>query len=126
MHTAIWPHTNIVRMRIKLLVYCLITDWVVQLGPPTFKGNYYQYSVVSGPGKYGLFVLTRNITEFKQNYDEEVLTKLKAQGFTIGSTTSLQTPTREMTVCMFSLNCYLLSVLSSYLMTQNENRKQIL
>ena len=61
---------------------CLITDWVVQLGPPTFKGNYYQYSVISGPGKYDLFVLARNITEFKQNYDEEVLTKLKAQGFT--------------------------------------------
>ena len=62
--------------------YCLITDWVVQLGPPTFKGNYYQYSVVSDPRKITLFVLARDITEFKQNYDEEVLAKLKEQGFT--------------------------------------------
>lgn len=61
---------------------CLITDWVVQLGPPTFKGSYYQYSVVTGPGQYDLFVLARNITEFKQNYDEQVLTKLKTEGFT--------------------------------------------
>jgi len=64
------------------ILYCIITDWVVQLGPPTFKGNYYQYSVVSGPGKTGLFVLARDIAEFKQNYEEEVLAKLKEQGFT--------------------------------------------
>ena len=61
--------------------YCFISDWVVQLGPPTFLGNYYQYSVVTGPGKYGLFVLARNVTEFKQNYDAEVLAKLEEEGF---------------------------------------------
>ena len=55
---------------------------MIQLGPPTFNGNYYQYSVVSGPEKLDLFVLARNVTEFKQRYDEEVLTKLKEQGFT--------------------------------------------
>lgn len=61
---------------------CLIVDWVVQLGPATFKRNYYQYSVVTGPEIFDLFVLARNITEFKLKYDEEVLTKLKEQGFT--------------------------------------------
>lgn len=66
----------------SIYIYHLITDWVVQLGPATFKGNYYQYSVVSGPEKLGLFVLARNVTEFKQNYDGEVLAKLKEQGFT--------------------------------------------
>ena len=38
--------------------------------------------MVSGPEKLDLFVLARNITEFKQNYDGEVLAKLKEQGFT--------------------------------------------
>ena len=59
-----------------------ITDWVVQLGPPTFRGYFYQYSVVTGPKEYSLFVLARDVAEFKQNYEEEVLTKLKEQGFT--------------------------------------------
>ena len=38
--------------------------------------------MVSGPEKLDLFVLARNVTEFKQNYDGEVLAKLKEQGFT--------------------------------------------
>ena len=52
------------------------------MGPPTFNGSYYQYSVVSDPLILDLFVLARNVTEFKQNYEEKVLTKLKEQGFT--------------------------------------------
>ena len=63
-------------------LYCFITDWVVQLGPATFRGNQYQYSVVTDPLKLTLFVLARDVVEFKQNYDAEVLTKLKEQGFT--------------------------------------------
>jgi len=61
----------------------IITDWVIQLGPPTYKGYFYQYAVVTGDcrGLY-LFVLARNATEFKQNYEAEVLTKLESQGFT--------------------------------------------
>ena len=68
--------------RVNSDLTCLIADWVVQLGPPTFNGDYYQYSVVTDPYKLTLFVLARNVAEFKQNYDEEVLTKLKEQGFT--------------------------------------------
>ncbi|XP_065900303.1 apolipoprotein D-like isoform X2 [Dysidea avara] len=56
--------------------------WVVQLGPPTFNGTYYQYSVVTDPFSANLFVLARNVTEFKQKYDEDVTTILKQQGFT--------------------------------------------
>ena len=56
------------------------TDWVVQLGPPTFEGDQYQYSVVTDRFKISLFVLARDVEEFKQYYDAEVLTKLKEQG----------------------------------------------
>ena len=56
-------------------------DWVVQLGPPTFSGNRYQYAVVTDPCKLSLFVLARNVTEFKMNYDNRVREKLKKQGF---------------------------------------------
>ena len=38
--------------------------------------------MVTDPQKLDLFVLARNATEFKQDYDSEVLTKLKEQGFT--------------------------------------------
>ena len=57
-------------------------DWVVQLGPATYKGGLYQYSVVSDFSLYSLFVLARNVTEFKMTYEEQVLAKLKEQGFT--------------------------------------------
>jgi len=60
----------------------IITDWVIQLGPPTYKGYFYQYAVVTDNSDLNLFVLARNATEFKQNYETEVLTKLKSQGFT--------------------------------------------
>ena len=57
-------------------------DWVVQLGPATYTGGLYQYSVVSDYLRYSLFVLARNVTEFKMMYEEQVLAKLKEQGFT--------------------------------------------
>jgi len=60
----------------------IITDWVIQLGPPTYKGYFYQYAVVTDNFNLSLFVLARNTTEFKQNYEAEVLTKLDSQGFT--------------------------------------------
>ena len=73
-----------VSKEIVTFVYVIITltDWVVQLGPPTFNGTYYQYSVVTDPFSANLFVLARNVTEFKQKYDEDVTTILKQQGFT--------------------------------------------
>ena len=60
--------------------YC--TDWVIQLGPPTYKGYFYQFAVVTDKSDLNLFVLARNVTEFKQKYEVEVLTKLKKQGLT--------------------------------------------
>ena len=55
---------------------------MIQLGPPTYKGNLYQYSVVTDSSDTNLFVLARNVTEFKLNYEAEVLSKLESQGFT--------------------------------------------
>ena len=63
-------------------VYIIHLDWVVQLGPATYEGGLYQYSVVTDELLYGLFVLARNVTDFKMTYEEQVLTKLKEQGFT--------------------------------------------
>jgi len=60
----------------------IITDWVIQLGPPTYKGYFYQYAVVSDSCNLNLFVLARNGTEFKQNYETKVFIKPKSQGFT--------------------------------------------
>ena len=65
-----------------MYIYSLLTDWVVQLGPPTYNGNQYQYAVVSNQWKFSLFVLARNVVEFKMKYDDEVTAKLKEQGFT--------------------------------------------
>ena len=53
---------------------------MIQLGPPTYQGYYYEYAVVTGGDN--LFVLARNVTEFKLSYDTEVLSKLESQGFT--------------------------------------------
>ena len=55
--------------------------WVVKLGPVI--DNYYDYSVVSDDKKLSLFVLARDITRFFNNYDEEVLTFLQDEGFTM-------------------------------------------
>jgi len=59
-----------------------LTDWVVQLGPATYEGGLYQYAVVSDFLLYALFVIARDVNEFKENYDTQVLAKLKQQGFT--------------------------------------------
>ena len=55
---------------------------MIQLGPPTYEGNFYQYAVVTDRLNINLFVLARNVTEFKLNYEAEVLSKLESQGFT--------------------------------------------
>ena len=68
------------RCILYLTIYAV--DWVVQLGPPTFSSNQYQYAVVTDPCKLNLFVLARNVTEFKMNYENGVRMKLMKQGFT--------------------------------------------
>ena len=64
------------------LYYHHLTDWVIQLGPPTYQGYYYEYAVVTDSSDTNLFVLARNVTEFKMKYDAEILSKLESQGFT--------------------------------------------
>jgi len=54
---------------------------VVQLGPPTFNGSQYEYAVVTDSCRLTLFVLARNVTEFKMIYDDGVRAKLREQGF---------------------------------------------
>lgn len=56
--------------------------WVYELGPPTYNGSFYEYSVVSDPLKFTLFVLARNLTEFASIWASGVLERLKENGFT--------------------------------------------
>lgn len=56
--------------------------WVYEVGPPTYNGSFYEYSVVSDPLKFTLFVLARNLTEFASIWASGVLERLKENGFT--------------------------------------------
>lgn len=54
--------------------------WVLDLGP--IVNDQYEYSIVSDPSQTSLFVLTRDVDQFFDEYDEEVLQKLKKLKFT--------------------------------------------
>ena len=54
--------------------------WVIKLGP--IVNGQYQYSIVSDNLKLSLFVLVRNVTEYYDNYNKEVLDSLQDFGFT--------------------------------------------
>jgi lipocalin len=54
--------------------------WVYQLGPVV--NNQYEYSIISDPLKLTLFVLARNVTQFMENYNENVTNYLTKEGFT--------------------------------------------
>jgi lipocalin len=56
--------------------------WVFELGPDDFNGTQYQYSVVSDPFHLTLFVLARNLSLFRQTWQEGVLQRLTDLGFT--------------------------------------------
>ena len=57
-------------------------DWVVLLGPDTYGASgLYQYSVVTDNLSLTLFVLARNVTEFKANYADMMLKNLTDLGF---------------------------------------------
>ncbi|KAL8607341.1 hypothetical protein ACOMHN_039491 [Nucella lapillus] len=57
--------------------------WVVKLGPATYSpSGQYQYSVVTDNIKATLFVLAWNVTEFREQYQAEVLQFLHDEGFT--------------------------------------------
>jgi apolipoprotein D and lipocalin family protein len=72
----------------KLKFYSLPIEgnyWIVKLGPVIdFQ---YQYSIVTGPiskyfgTRFSLYVLSRNITEYIDNYEEEVKEWCKNNGF---------------------------------------------
>ena len=54
--------------------------WIVELGP--IYEDKYDYAIVSDNKALTLFVLTRNVTEFYDIYNEKVLESLKMFGFT--------------------------------------------
>ena len=56
--------------------------WVYQLGPETYNGSLYEYSIVSDPFKLTLFVLARNLTEFAVFWQQQVLEWLSTNSFT--------------------------------------------
>ena len=53
--------------------------WVLALGPVV--KDLYDWSIVSDKSSATLFVLARNVTSFKINYDDDVLRKVRKLGF---------------------------------------------
>ena len=53
--------------------------WVIKIGP--IENEEYQYSVVSDPYKLGLYVLVRNVEEYYELYNDEVMLFLNDTGF---------------------------------------------
>lgn len=54
--------------------------WVLSLGPVV--NDEYTYAIVSDNKAYTLFVLTRNVSDFLELYDDEVMEELVEFGFT--------------------------------------------
>ena len=61
--------------------------WIVKLGPVI--NNKYEYSIISGPltqfigTRFSLYVLCRNINEFKEKYENEVKEWCIDNGFSL-------------------------------------------
>lgn len=53
--------------------------WIIAVGDK--DGDQYPWAVVSSPFKLQLFILARNVNEFREKYEEEVLKLVKDQGF---------------------------------------------
>jgi lipocalin len=56
--------------------------WIYELGPATYNGSLYEYSIVSDPFKFTLFVLARNVSEFYARWNANVTATLTRLGFT--------------------------------------------
>lgn len=57
--------------------------WIVKLGPASFgEQNEYQYAVVTDNMQIQLYVLARDVNNFRSQYDKEVLSWLAENGFT--------------------------------------------
>jgi apolipoprotein D and lipocalin family protein len=65
--------------------------WVYELGPATYNGSLYEYSIVSDPLKATLFVLARNVTEFLARWNGNVTAALSRLGFNGLLNTPLET-----------------------------------
>jgi lipocalin len=53
--------------------------WIVKLGE--VKDNQYQYTIITNPSGISLWVLTRDVDEFKKLYDKEVVDFLEEYNF---------------------------------------------
>lgn len=53
--------------------------WIVKLGE--VKDNQYQYTIITNPSGISLWVLTRDVDEFKKLYDKEVVDFLEQYNF---------------------------------------------
>ena len=67
----------------ELLIYLsgqhVAPYWIIKIGP--IINNEYQYSVVSDPYKIGLYVLARDVNEYYELYNDEVMKFLNETGF---------------------------------------------
>jgi len=54
--------------------------WIIELGP--IVDNQYDYSIVTDPYRTTLFVLTRNVSRFYEEYETDVLSHLQKYKFT--------------------------------------------
>jgi len=82
--------------------------WVVALGPVNEQGLY-DWSIVSDPLKALLFILTRDVQKFHQQYEEEVLTKVAEMGFVRFWNTPILT---EQNQCMYDAPISVVSTMS--------------
>jgi lipocalin len=78
-------HDNSTTSDGKLTVHLQTTGfgapyWIYALGP--IEGDQYQFSVVSDPVHLTLFILARNLTDFADRFQTEILANLTAAGFT--------------------------------------------
>merc|ERR1712110_287355 len=55
--------------------------WIVDLGPKN-EDSKYEWAVVSGPDQSQLYVLARDVADFKQRQEAAVLESVRAKGFT--------------------------------------------
>ncbi len=57
--------------------------WIIMLGPLANETNsLYPWAVVSVPFGLDVFILARNVTEFEEMYEEEVLGLVRDRGYT--------------------------------------------
>lgn len=82
-----WANTDSEKEPGQLTVHLQTTNfpapyWIYELGPTTYNGSLYEYSIVSDPFKLTLFVLARNLTLFAEQWQQGVLARLEQLGFT--------------------------------------------